>query len=37
MSILQAIQMDNQQHSAHGRSYGMPPLFALNNAVFGKV
>ena len=28
--------MDNQQHSAHGRSYGMPPLFALNNAVFSE-
>ena len=28
--------MDGQQHSAQSRSYGMPPLFALNNAVFSE-
>ena len=28
--------MDNQQHSAQNRSYGMPPLLALHNAVFSE-
>ena len=34
--ILHAIHMDNQQHGTQNTSYGMPPLFALNDAVFSE-
>jgi hypothetical protein len=33
---LHAIHMDNQRHSAQSSPYGIPPLFALNNAALAE-